>query len=134
MKRVLKVAGVCAAVIALIAFIYICFVDTSFATEVTLRYHDRNTKIDVTITDKDDIRILKDLLSGLSWYDDGYPSCGFTLDTSITFSDGERSVTLCPACDMCGSARVGESNWYILINKKALIAVVEKYGMVFPCV
>jgi len=108
-------------------------VDTSFATEVILKYYYVDKEIEVVITDEKDLEILKENLKGISYLDN--PSCGFSLDISLTFTDGEKSIILCPARDSCYTARVGDSGRYINIkDRKVLEVVLEKYGMIFPCV
>ena len=120
--------------IAVVATIMRNYVDISFATEVSIRFHYGDKEIDVVVTDEDDIRIIKESLKGISFRD--YPACGFSLDTSIKFTDGSKTIVLCPGCDACGSkARIGDSDRYIHIKDwKALEAVLEKYGMTFPCI
>ena len=109
------------------------YVDTSFATEILLKYYYMDKNIDVVVTDEDDIRIIKNNLKGVSYSDN--PSCGFSLDISIKFSDGDKSIVICPACDSCSHARIGDSGRYINIkDREALEAVLVKYGMTFPCV
>jgi len=109
------------------------YIDTSFATEVTLKYYYIDKKIDVVVTDEKDIRVIKENLKGVSYSDN--PSCGFSLDISLKFSDSEKSIIICPARDGCSKARIGDSGRYIDIkDRKALEAVLEKYGMTFPCV
>ena len=98
-----------------------------------MKYYYFDKRIDVVVTDENDIKILKENLVGVSYR--GSPSCGFALDTSVTFSDGKKSITLCIASDGCDIARVGDSERYIDIkDRKALDAVLEKYGMTFPCI
>jgi hypothetical protein len=138
MKGKLIIIGFCVLVVALVVVVLLVIrmknhIDTSFATEISLKYYYIDKKIDVVVTDENDIKIIKDNLKGVSYSDN--PSCGFSLDISITFSDGEKSVVLCPACDSCYTARIGDSNRYINIkDRKALEAVLEKYGMTFPCI
>ncbi|MCL2747532.1 MAG: hypothetical protein FWE59_02615 [Oscillospiraceae bacterium] len=135
MKTKLLVVG---AVISLIAIGIIIlrafnYMDTSFATMVSIKYYYDDIKIDVVVTDEDDMRIIKENLTGVSFADN--PSCGFDLDVSISFSDGEKEIVICPACDSCWTARIGDSGRYIAINdRKVLEAVLAKYGMTFPCV
>jgi len=136
-KTKFLIVGVCILIIALIFFVVTIrmknYIDTSFATEVSLKYYYIDKEIDKVITDENDIRIIKENLKGVSYSDN--PSCGFSLDISIKFSDGEKSITVCPACDSCSKARVEGSRRYIDIkDRKALEDVLEKYGMTFPCV
>lgn len=116
-----------------IVAIKVNYIDTSFATEVSIRFHHNNSAIDITVTDSDDIKVILRNLRGVSHKD--MPSCPFSFDTSITITDGKNSLTFCPACDNCGQARIGDSNRYITIkDKKALEVVLGKYGFYFPCV
>ena len=138
MKNKLFIARICIMIIASIAVVTILvwmksYIDPSFATEVSLKYYYNDKKIDVIITDENDVAIIKENLKGISYFDN--PSCGFSLDISLTFSDGQNSIVLCPACDSCHTARVGDSNRYVKIkDRDAIEAILEKYGMIFPCV
>ena len=138
MKNKLFIARICILIIASIAVVIIfvwmkSYIDPSFATEVSLKYYYSDKKIDVIITDENDVAIIRENLKGLSFNDS--PSCGFSLDISLTFSDGGKSIVLCPARDNCSIARVGDSNRYINIkDRDAIEAILEKYGMIFPCV
>jgi len=108
-------------------------IDISSATEVTIKYHYNDKKVDVRVTDEKDIKAIKENLEEASYVD--HPSCGFSLDVSITLSNGEESIVLCPACDQCAIARIGESNRYINIkDRKVFETVLRKYGVLFPCV
>lgn len=138
MKNKVLVAGIGILIISIGVVIIIIsrmanYFDTSFATEVSLKYYYGDKKIDTVVTDEDDIKIIKENLKGVSYRDN--PSCGFSTDISITFSDGEEDVILCIARDSCPVARINNSNRYIEIkDRKALEAVLEKYGFSFPSV
>lgn len=138
MKSKFLIIGACILIIALVIFIVRItrmknYIDTSFATEVTLKYYYIDKKIDVVVIDENDIRVIKESLKGVSYSDN--PSCGFSLDISIKFSDRGKSIIICPARDGCSKARIGDSGRYIDIkDRKALESVLEKYGMTFPCV
>ncbi len=109
-------------------------VDAGFATSASLRFHYGSKAIDARITDANDLRVLKETLRGRIYPDN--PSCGFTTDTSITLTDGRRSITFCPACDGDAPMRIGESQRYLEIpgrQRKRLDTVLSKYGMSFPC-
>jgi len=137
MKKIL-IIGISVLVIAIIVSVVIVrkinYVDTSFATEVSLKYHYGDKKIDVIVTDEADIKIIKENFKGVSYRD--YPACGFDLDTSITLSGGGKSIAFCPACDECGvTVRINDSNRYINTKDwEALRKVLEKYDFTFPCV
>jgi hypothetical protein len=108
-------------------------VDTSFATEISLKYSYGDKEIAVAITDKSEIELIKDCFGEISYSDS--PSCGFSIDISLEFSDDEKSIVICPARDGCSTARIAESGRYIHIkDRKTLEAVLGRYGMVFPCV
>ena len=136
MKRISFITKSCIAVILVVVAIILVllarnYVDTSFATEISLQYYDLDTPVNVIVTDADDINVIKENLRGISFA--GGSSCGFSLNMSITFSDGNRSITICPACDSCSLAQIGETDRYIHIkDREALEAVLEKYGMLFP--
>ncbi len=121
--------------IFLIANNYLMRVKNDFATSILLKYHYIDKDINAIIIDEDDSTELKNMLKGIAYTD--YPSCGFTLDISITFTDGKQNITLCPACDGCSKLRVNDSDKYIRITaeeRKRLNIILEKYGMIFPCV
>ena len=136
MKTKLLIAGACVLTVSLVVLIIIItrtanYIDTSFAKEISLKYHYGDKEIDVIITDENDIRVIKENLKGVSYKDN--PSCGFSPDISITFSGEEKSLVLCPACDSCSTARIGDSSKYVSIkNREELEAVLEKYGFSFP--
>jgi hypothetical protein len=139
MKMKPMVFGICIVVVIALAIAVLIVtkmkksLDTSFATSISLKYYYADKTIDIQITDKQDIEIIKDNLNGLLYSDN--PSCGFSLDISICFTDGESNVVICPACDSCSTARIGDSDMYINIkDRKALNTVLEKYGLMFPCV
>ena len=111
-------------------------INTDFATEALLEFHYEDTSISVTVTDGDDILILKQILNGRSYFRDGL-HCGFTTAISVTMTNGKKSIMFCPANDGCQLLRIGTSNRYIEISledRARLNEVLEKYGMTFPCV
>ena len=110
------------------------WVNPSFATTAYVRFHYGGKAIDAQITDARDVGALKDILRGFSLPDE--PSCGFDADIAITLTDGHRGITFCPACDACGTYRVGNTNRYIESSdaqRRRFEAIVKKYGMTFPC-
>ena len=109
-------------------------VDSRFATSASLRYKYDYKTLHTTITDANDVRTLKEMLTGWSCKDG--PSCGFGLDVSITLTDGSKSITFCPACDGDGTFQIGDSDRYIEVSdkqRKMFKMIVKKYGMTFPC-
>ena len=113
---------------------YFFFVDPSFATSATIRYHYAGKHIDAKVSTSD-LKALKEILHGYRWYDDGL-SCGFSMDTSIRLSGNGRSITFLPACDACPNFRTGNTGWYIEVpepDRKRFERIVAKYGMTFPC-
>lgn len=121
MKKKYKVVGACILLIAIVGVFTLItikknYVDPSFATGISLKYYYLDKQIDIVVTDEDDIRILQENLKGISYIDS--PSCGFSNDVSIKFSDGERELVLCPACDNCSTARIGDSNRYVEIKDR----------------
>jgi len=138
MRKKLQIAGGSIAAIMMIVLAVVMLggedhIDISSATEITLKYHYNDKKVDVMVRDEKDIKAIKENLKEVSYID--HPSCGFSLDVSITLSNGEESIVLCPACDSCATARIGESSRYISIkDRKALESVLRKYGVSFPCV
>lgn len=136
MKRKYKLvltALIAGLAILLLVSIEFPLIDPSFATKATLRFHYVDKSIDTTMTDKD-LRALKEILRGRAYRDS--PACGFGIDTSITLTDGHKSITFCPACDTCTTIQIGETNRYIDISEKErsrFDRIVAKYGMTFPC-
>lgn len=121
--------------IVLIVNHYFIIVKNDFADSLILEYHYIDKDIHVKIIEEDDIAELKNMLKGIAYTD--HPSCGFTLDILITFTDGQQSIALCPACDGCPILRVNDSDKYLRITKEErerLDIILGKYGMIFPCV
>jgi len=111
-------------------------VNTDFATEALLEFHYGDINISVTITDEDDILMLKQILNGRAYYR-GSLHCGFIEDISITMTSGRKSIMFCPANDGCQLLRVDTSCRYIEISYEAntqLHEILGKYGMIFPCI
>ena len=138
-KLLLTGAAVFALVLVLLALISTLRVremlDVSFAEEVALRYSDFDKQVDLIITDPEDVQLLKDNFCNWASAAVSTPSCGFAMDVSLTFRGGNRAVVMCPACDTCDVARVGETEVYVrIIDRPAVDAVLAKYGAVFPCV
>ena len=125
-------------IIVLSIFFYRWFVmsvSSDFATEVLLEYHYSDKDISLKITGEYDIQTLKEILKGRPFRDS--PSCGFAIDVSITMTDGRKRIVFCPANDTCPLLRINSSERYIRIteeDKSRLYDVLEKYGMIFPCV
>lgn len=137
MKAKIFTASIAALLILIIALTTILIApapfDPSFATEIKLTFNYLGKEIDTTVTDEADKKIIINNLKGISYKDQ--PACGFSPDISITFSDGKKSVTVCPACDSCSKAKIANTGKFITIrDKQALQAVLEKYGFNFPCV
>lgn len=110
-------------------------INSDFATDVLLEYHYADKDISIKITDENDILALKQILTGRPFKDN--PACGFTTDISITLTNGNKSITFCPANDGCPLLRIDDLGKYIKITDEArtrLNEVVGKYGMIFPCV
>ena len=123
------------AFIALMVWWFSMDINSNFATEVFLEFHYEDISISVTITDENDILILKQILSGRPFRDS--PSCGFSTAISITMTNGRKSIMFCPANDGCPLLRIGTSDRYIRISDEAkarLNEVLERYGMFFPCI
>jgi len=110
-------------------------IDTSFANSASLKYHYIDKDIDVIITDGEDINALKKMFARRTYKDN--LSCGFSPDISVTLSNGNQSITFCPARDGCPNIQIGDSNMYIRITseqRNLLNSILGKYGMIFPCI
>ena len=133
--RAMVIAVALLIIIVCIVWAKMNYISVRFADEIALRYHYGDTQIDAAITDDSEVSELKRILNGISFRDN--LSCGFSMDVSITFSDGNKSITLCPAAgDTCPFLRVNDSDRYIRISNKQrqqLANILEKYGMVLPC-
>lgn len=132
--KLILISAILIAGLAILFFICFPRVDAKFATSASLRYHYAGKSIDTKVTDSD-LRDLKEILVGRSYPDS--PACGFSADVAITLTDGNRSMTFCPACDTCSVIRIGNTNRYIGIRddqRKRLDAILAKYSMIFPCV
>jgi len=111
-------------------------INSDFATEALLEFHYEDMNVSTAITDEEDIVILKQLLSGRSYFRDSL-HCGFTTDISITMTNGRKNIIFCPANDGCQLLRIGTSGRYIETSYEAITKlheILSKYGMVFPCV
>ena len=133
-KKVIVIATVFVAIGVCTALLFNTIVFTShFATEISLRYKYGLEDIEVKIADSKDIEELKSILNGVIYKDT--PSCGFSTDISITLTNGEKTVVLCPALDGCATIRVDESNRYISISasgRQRLDEILGRYGFRFP--
>ncbi len=111
------------------------YVDLSYAHSAKIIYNYDGAEITANIK-PEDFGELREMLRGVKFKDT--PSCSFGTDVSIVFWIPEdREVMLCPACDGCPLMRIGESDYYIKIEeaeRARFNAIVEKYGMVFPCI
>ncbi len=138
MKETVKRTGVvlCTVLVAFFALRALFYVDVSGAYAAKLVYKDEDVDISCNISWDDQV-VLQHMLCGIKFKDS--PSCGFDTDVSITFTVGndQREITLCPACDGCPIFRVGDGDYYIKISddeRRMFDSIVEKYGMVFPCI
>lgn len=137
MKKTFKLTGlVICILIVFFALRLMFYVDVSGAyyTELAYQYEDADISCGISW---DDQIVLQHMLCGTKYKDT--PSCGFDTDVSITFTvgDDQRKITLCPACDGCPIFQIGDSDYYIKISddeRRLFDEIVEKYGMVFPCV
>ena len=139
MKKRKKWILIPSAVLIILSALYISWnrmiINTDFASEALLEFHLIDTSISVTITDEDDLQLLKQLLNGRSYYRGGL-HCGFSSWVSITMTNGRRSIMFCPAHDSCPLLRIGNSCRYLELSAESLAKfheVLEKYGMFFPC-
>ncbi len=127
--------------LSVIVFVFFCLLTSHFyintgslnSIQITYIYNDAN--IVTSVQNKDDIQTLKDICKGFQYTDN--PSCGFSEDICIKFYNDNESIIFSPACDECSILRINNSNKYIKLNEnqyKKFKAIVEKYGMKFPCV
>jgi hypothetical protein len=110
------------------------WVNASYATRGYVRFHYVDIRIDAKLRDED-VSVMKSMLVGRSFQD--APSCGFDSDISVTLTNGQKSITFCPAHDGDELFRIGDSDRYISVSpedRRRFDAIVKKYGMTFPCV
>ena len=111
-------------------------INTDFASEALLEFYYDDISISVTITDEDELLLLKQILNGRLYFRSDL-HCGFTTDVSVTMTNGKKSITFCPANDGCPLLRIGTSRRYLELSTESLAKLHEilgKYGMFFPCV
>lgn len=107
--------------------------NVDFSTDVFVKYKYAEQDIYQKINDINTINQLKRIMKGTVYTDT--PSCGFSTDISITFSDSEKTVTLCPALDGCPIIRINNSNDYLKISdegREKLNQLLAQYGFIFP--
>ncbi|MDR0916330.1 MAG: hypothetical protein LBN02_03985 [Oscillospiraceae bacterium] len=128
--------SIAAVIVVLVAVLVSHFsVSVRFADAVELTYIYDQKSLESVAVDGDDAVILRRLIHGIRYKDS--PSCGFTRDISIRFSDGDREITLYPALDGDPIFQIGDSDYYINITEKSKVkvdAVLAKYGFTFPAV
>jgi len=106
-----------------------------FATDIIVKYKYEDHNVDAKIYDDTDIVALKSILNGKGYTDS--PSCGFSVDVSITLSSNQKTVVLCPALDGCPIIKINETNKYFVISNEdrtKLDIILEKYGFKFPSI
>jgi len=110
------------------------FVDTSFATEVTMKDHWNKRKLDVTVTDPNDIKALKEIFSKCA-YTTTIPACMLTEEVSITLTNGKKSIIFCPSFCKDNFVAIGYSNKFLFIpakQNKEMHRICNKYGLFIP--
>lgn len=96
-----------------------------------LTYSYNNVNINQPLTE-DESQVIKEMFNGKRPYTDN-PSCGFTKDVSVEFSD----MIFCIACDSCPIIKIDNSKKYIKISeneRQELEKIFNKYGGSFPCI
>ena len=135
-RRIIIITIITLSISAMVFLLYrLSYFNASFATNVSLRYKYGEKDIYEEINDPLIIDELKSILRGLAHPDN--PSCGFSIDISITLYDGNNSVTICPALDRCETMRIGDSNRYFYISendRRRLDNILKKYGFSFPAI
>ncbi|PHU37093.1 hypothetical protein CSX02_09760 [Agathobacter ruminis] len=100
-------------------------IDFSNAERISLVY---SGNINVEITDKDDIKTLKEIISGVSYREN--PSCGFGYDYAVIFEYENNKTYMCIAYDGCSHARINNTNRYVRIKSRdTLNGILQKYGI-----
>lgn len=111
-------------------------VSLGFTEKITLNYVYGNKDIHLEITDREDfirlISICKGRANAFEW-----PSCGFGT-AELIFEGNGKSVSIYPACDSCGTMRLGKADKYFYgisdKNRRSLVEILAKYGATFPCI
>lgn len=111
-------------------------IDTSFATSARLKNHYGDNAIDVTVTNANDIKALKDILNG--WASN--PPCDTTMmfcvmDISVTLTNGQKNITFCPGFGEDTRVEIYETGKYLYLSdkqRKALGRICRKYNVIIP--
>ena len=109
--------------------------NSDFATDIYVKYKYGNQSINEKIQDASAVNDLKTILNGNIYIDN--PSCGFSVDISITLSNSEKTVVLYPALDGCPIIRIDETDKFLKISnedRKKLDAILKEYGFKFPSI
>ena len=115
--------------------------NVDFATKVHLKYDYGDAKIDVVITDEDDVKALKKMFNNEISYVDGLLATMFDTSMSLTFiGENNESVVVLPSPDFTYfrlDAYVDKNgNWtfrYIDISSKDILKlreIVRRYGVI----
>jgi len=142
MKKSLKItfALVLIPFVAIIAWLCVVFprpVKLDFTEKITLGYVYADKDIHVEIADKDDFAQLISICEGPGRATFELPACGFGAMVLI-FEGRGKQIAIYPACDRCGTMRLGEKDkyFYSISDKDRLLLedILAKYGVTFPCV
>ncbi len=99
----------------------------------TARFETTSGEILNSEISSDDLSKIAALFDGKEIYRYIQPSCGFSLDVSVTI-DGK---TFCIGCDTCGTVQYFEALGYFNLNeaeKLELYSILDNYGFHFPCI
>lgn len=112
-------------------------VNLNFADTIILNYEYGEKNIHVEITDKNDLKKLKDICKGTAINDFSIPSCGFGTAELVFKGDG-KEIVLYPACDSCNTMRLGKKDLYFYniseTERAELVEILKKYDATFPCI
>jgi hypothetical protein len=109
-------------------------VNVDFTEKITFKYEYLDKKINVQITDKNDMNTLISMCKGIAIMDS--PSCGFGV-AELIFEGEQKKISIYPACDGCDLMEVNDTDKYFDIgaeNRKKLVELLKKYGAIFPCI
>jgi len=105
--------------------------------KITLNYVYGYKDIHVEITDGNDFAQLISICGGRTANGSELPSCGFGT-AELIFESKDKSTAIYPACDRCGTMRLGKADKYFYgisdKDRRLLEDILAKYGATFPCV
>src|SRR3989304_1127229 len=104
-------------------------INTSFATSA---YMKGGKETNGLVTDANDLKALKTILSGFAYKDS--PACMFDTDVSVTLTNGRKNITFCPAFCADPLVEIDQTGKYLHMSqnqRRALDRTGKESGLVF---